>query len=194
VTAGRGVEGTQITLKPDPQGAIAGKVVCEGKPVENATVQISRQGLTDHKTTDHEGKFSFQNVEKAVDVTVTAPGYNERKLSEVRPGKTDLVIEIGRAGFPVTGKVTLDKSVPVSNIVVTAWFIDPATGKEVGEKSTCVAFGPYPEFPMFSYGIYLAEGSYKMVFSARGYESEERSVTITNRPETISDVTLKPKR
>jgi protocatechuate 3,4-dioxygenase beta subunit len=192
VVAGQGVEGVQVTLKAHPQGTIAGKVVSEGKPVQDAVVQIRSEGFADWKTTNHEGKFSFHGVEKAVDITVKATGCSERKLSEVQPGKADLVIEIERTGFPVTGEVVLDKSVPVPYVTISTYRIDASTGKEHSKWSWGIP--TRRAFPTVSFNIPLVEGSYRLVFSAQGYESEERSITITNAPEEISDVTLKPKR
>jgi hypothetical protein len=80
--------------EPPPVDAVSGIVIAEdGKPIENATVRL--QGTALFTTTNSEGKFMLNGIQKEAPVRLTAfsPGYfiNE---ADVRPGTADAILTL----------------------------------------------------------------------------------------------------
>jgi len=176
IREGDEINGVEILIDTRLNNFIAGMVVSGGVPVIGASVSVTAEKLQMQTVTDHLGRFAFYGVERSVRLAVKAEGYRKKSLYKVRPGRTDIVVELEPKGVSLEGEVLLSEDSPVSHFSLYVY--------QMNEWGRERLLGIYPfskRFPRFHFYLRLPEGWYLLRFKAEGYEPQERVVHLTRK-------------
>src|SRR5436190_10061504 len=164
-------------------GSIRGRVLCEGRAVNSASVMLTRVNSTSASRfvpTDDNGDFEAKNLEEGVyRISATAPGYAKQldgPETYYRLGETATVTML--RGAVITGRVTGTSDEPVVAVRVRANMIrdsngnprnalDPNTDRITDDRGFYRIFGLRPGMYVVSAGGQGSRG-----FGINGYDHD----------------------
>ena len=174
-----------VTLKKGVAFSITGvagdKKTREALPLVTVTAAPAEGGDSVTTLTDRYGAFTLKLAEGTYTVTFSCPDYRQQQqtLEVLRNRDIGWVWLEKDAGYAVTGTVTDQESgQPLPSVHVTA------APKDGGDSVTAQTDSNG------AFTLNLAEGTYTVAFTLRGYEAQSREITVAE-PTNMGTVPLK---
>ena len=173
----------QLLIKTNEGGILTGKVTYDGKPVEQAKVEIKDSHVSTF--TDQNGIYEFSYLLKGdykIDVRPTVIGLDNASvnitITEGESTRQDITLS-AIPTYKLSGKVTGISNTPVGNALLS---IDGYTRYKTETDEN----GNF-EIP----SVYRSE-NYRLRILAAGYELYTGNVSINNQDVALSDITMNP--